>query len=57
MIGFILIGIFILYVISLYKTIITIIDWETTPEPERTKVILIFFIISVIAFIVFNVFV
>jgi membrane-associated HD superfamily phosphohydrolase len=55
MIGLILIGLLILYVISFYKMIIVIIDWETVPEAEKNRTMLIFFIITLITIIAFNV--
>jgi hypothetical protein len=54
--GFILIGLLILYVISLYKTIITIIDWDIIPDYKKTRTILIFFVLTLITIIAFNVF-
>jgi len=52
----ILVGLLILYIVSLYRVIITAIDWEILPEKQRTREILIFFLISTIVYIAFNVF-
>jgi len=52
----ILVGLVILYIVSLYRVIITAIDWEILSEKQRTRAILIFFLISTIVYIAFNVF-
>ena len=53
--GLILIGLLILYIVSLYRVIITAIDWDTIPEARKTREILIFFLVSTIVYIAFNI--
>jgi len=50
MIGLILIGVLILYLISLYNVITTVADWDIVSETQRRRAILMFFVISVVAF-------
>jgi len=53
--GLILIGFFILYVISLYKLILSILDWDTLTDARRTREGLIYFLIYALLFILSNI--
>jgi len=51
----ILIGLLILYIVSLYRAIISIVDWDILTEAQRMREILIFFLVSTIVYIAFNI--
>ena len=51
----ILIGLLIFYIVSLYRAIISIVDWDILTEAQRTREILIFFLVSAIVYIAFNI--